>query len=86
MNPNVDPCDDFYQFACGRFLKKTPTPPKYKPVTSTSSTLEKLLREEVHEILSEPVVDTDIKPYKMAKYLHKACMNERKSILQNTLN
>ena len=28
MDPTIDPCDDFYQFTCGKFLKEATIIPR----------------------------------------------------------
>ena len=33
MDLNVDPCDNFYQFACGRFIKESRIPEDKSEVT-----------------------------------------------------
>lgn len=77
MDPSVPPCDDFYQFACGNFLKETQIPEDKTSIT-TFSAIGDLLLDQLKMIVTEPVSETDIKPYKLAKHLYKACMDRNK--------
>ena len=43
MDENVNPCDDFYQFACGNFIKKTAIPDDRTRVSSFSVLSDELL-------------------------------------------
>ncbi|XP_026670737.1 neprilysin-2 isoform X1 [Ceratina calcarata] len=75
MDLEVEPCDDFYDFACGGFLKSTTIPDDKTSVntfTGISDDLQKQLRISIEEKSSpdEP------KPFRLVKNLYKACMNK----------
>ena len=43
MDESVNPCDDFYQFACGNFIRKTAIPDDRTRVSSFSVLSDELL-------------------------------------------
>ncbi|XP_019873600.1 neprilysin-2 isoform X2 [Aethina tumida] len=75
MDQNVDPCDDFYQFTCGNFLKKTNIPDDKSSVTSFSI-ISDLLQEQLRSMIEEPISETEPKPFQLTKKLYRACMNK----------
>lgn len=77
MDSSVDPCDDFYQFSCGQFLEKT-TIPDDKIYVNSFGIVGDLLQEQLKSLITSPVSETDIEPFKMVKNLYLACMNESK--------
>lgn len=77
MDPTVNPCDDFYMFACGKFLKETQIPEDKSTVTSFSTISDTLL-DQLKMIVTGSVSDYDIRPFKMAKQLYKSCMDKSK--------
>ncbi|XP_054271423.1 neprilysin-2 isoform X2 [Macrosteles quadrilineatus] len=74
MNKDVDPCDNFYQFVCGNFLKETKIPDDKTSVTLFSKIDDKLT-EQLRVIIEEPSAEDEPRPYRMAKDLYKSCMN-----------
>lgn len=78
LDSSVDPCDDFYQFSCGQFLENTIIP-EDKIYVNAFSTVGDTLQEQLRTIITSPVDEKEIEPFKMVKELYLACLNESKS-------
>jgi neprilysin len=79
MNFSVRPCDDFYQFACGRFEKTTIIPEDAGSV-NTINMIEGRVMAQLHTLLNSEIQDREIRPFKMAKQIFRQCMNTSKHI------
>jgi len=75
LDEGVDPCEDFYLFACGRFINETVIP-NDKTTFDVTTIIEDRLNKELSEILNSSVTSEDIQPIVYSKKLFQACMNE----------
>ena len=50
IDPAVNPCDDFFEFSCGGWIKQNPIPKSYNDY-STFTKLSKLIEDELRELL-----------------------------------
>ncbi|KAF2884572.1 hypothetical protein ILUMI_21611 [Ignelater luminosus] len=72
IDPSIDPCDDFFKFACGRFIEHTHGDVKAASVQGIEDKVDR----QIAEIIKEPISDDDHFIVRNQKELFKACMNE----------
>lgn len=75
LDPTAEPCDDFYEFSCGTYLEETMIPDDKVSVNAFSVISDKL-QEQLKTIITAPIEDEEIEPFKMVKKLYLACMNK----------
>lgn len=75
LNEEAEPCDDFYEFSCGTYLEETMIPDDKVSVNAFSVISDKL-QEQLKTIITAPIDDEEIEPFKMVKKLYLACMNK----------
>lgn len=75
MDPKVEPCDDFYSYACGKFLKETDIPNEKTHVNTFSTVADKVLGQ-LHKLMTEDMQQNEAAPFKVANNFFKLCMNQ----------
>ncbi|XP_017031208.1 neprilysin-2 isoform X2 [Drosophila kikkawai] len=75
MKPEVEPCDNFYEFACGTYLEEENIPDD-KVSISTFSVISDKLQEQLKDIITAERPETDPKHFRLPNLLYKACMNK----------
>lgn len=86
MDSSVEPCDDFYNFACGKYVEDTIIPDDKVSVNAFSVISDKL-QEQLRTIITAPIEEEELEPFKNVKRLYLACMNKSKiaNLLQSVL-
>ena len=75
MDEEVNPCGDFYEFACGGFMKRTSIPDDRTRMSSFSVLGDELLTQ-VRMLLEEENAPGEPKPFQMARNVYKSCMDK----------
>nr|XP_034338189.1 neprilysin-1-like isoform X1 [Crassostrea gigas] len=74
IDPKADPCNNFFQFACGMWRKKQVIPEEMS-ITSVFYHVEDSVNVILKYILEKEIEDGDIEAVKKAKKLYKSCLN-----------
>lgn len=77
LNKDVDPCTDFYEFACGGWIKRNPVP-EWATSWDQLSKLREQLVSDLRELLEADNDDSLPKSVLKAKSLYKTCINTDK--------
>lgn len=75
MNADIDPCDNFYQFACGKF-----TAENHSLFSIVSNKVLRLLE----DVLTEKPTPSDPRVFKLANDFYKSCENAKNYAASDT--
>lgn len=75
MDQTIDPCENFYDFVCGKYLREKVLPEDKSNDLSIFNLGDKV-REEIRDVLSEESKPNELRAFKLAKDFQKICMDE----------
>ncbi|XP_043273874.1 neprilysin-2-like [Venturia canescens] len=75
MDPDVDPCDNFYRFACGGFRNRTVIPKNERSV-STYTIIQDEINQQLKRSMEAESEPGELKSFKLVKAFYKSCVNE----------
>lgn len=76
MDADVEPCDNFYEFACGKYIRDvTAIIPDEKLTVDAFSTVSDEIEIQLKTIINEPVRANESRAFTLAKRLNASCMN-----------
>lgn len=77
LDVSVDPCEDFYKFACGNFMVDSSIP-RYQEYVNTFVNMEDRIYRQILSLISAPVERTEPRSFAMVKSMFNTCINLKK--------
>ncbi|GFX96178.1 membrane metallo-endopeptidase-like 1 [Trichonephila clavipes] len=74
MDPTVQPCENFYQFACGNYLSRNTVPDDHY-LKSTIQTMQDDMYITLKKLVEQPISPNDTEAILKVKRLYTSCMN-----------
>jgi membrane metallo-endopeptidase-like protein 1 len=75
MDPQVDPCNDFYEFACGTFAKETVIP-DHKTYEGSFSIVRDKLNERLRKLFEADTKPDEPKIFQSVRKFYSSCMDK----------
>lgn len=77
IEPDIDPCHNFYEYACGNFVEEVYTPDE-KAALDTLTLMNDKLVEYLLTLFSVPKSDKEPKLHQLSKTMFNSCSNSSK--------
>lgn len=74
MDSSVAPCDNFYKFACGNYVKKTVIP-EDKSTISTYAFVRDIVATQLYSIFEDEEIGNDLEIFRKVKEYYTLCMD-----------
>ena len=86
MKLSADPCEDFYEYACGNWHKyHTPTPAYKQEVETPQTLLDNKVNKDLRKLLDENATTDDTMTAKKVKTFYKSCLEAKRNEHQHQM-
>lgn len=75
MDESVNPCEDFYEFTCGKFIRNTNMREDETGVNIFSKIRDKV-SQQLRTMIEEPVGENESRIFRLTKMFYQSCMNK----------